>query len=339
MKSCKVRAPAKLILSGEHAVVYGTPALAMAVDRYAETTVLSSKNQDDVQFDIKSLSHSKKMTYRALRDLKSTLKDKYRRFQSGQLSIGGILKTPLQLAHFTAINAFDRVKEKMSGLHLHIDANIPNGCGMGSSAALAVSMTYAIAQFYELDLSEADFIELAQDAEKLQHGFPSGLDVLTSLRGGTLLFQKGQAVTHDTPTFPLYLVNTGKPQSSTGETVVAVKKSFENSPIWQDFEATTLSMSRAIQDNNLDAFKRAIEQNETLLETIGVVPKAVQDFIQALAKIGSTAKICGAGSIDGNSAGVLLIVPNDIAATTQLCHQHHFQLEMLYPVAQGAHCV
>ena len=95
----KVFAPGKIILSGEHAVIYGKPALAMAVDRYVTATITREKHPQ-VSFDLSDLAHKSRLSFNALHNLKDRVKRKYYRFIRGEYSIREVLQKPFELAQY-----------------------------------------------------------------------------------------------------------------------------------------------------------------------------------------------------------------------------------------------
>jgi mevalonate kinase len=106
----------------------------------------------------------------------------------------------------------------------------------------------------------------------------------------------------------MYLVETGAPEATTGECVVQVKEQFQNDVIWNDFEAVTNEVEKAVRENNSTLMRSLIKENHRLLCRIGVVPQKVQQFVADVEAAGGAAKICGAGSIRGQSGGVVLVL-------------------------------
>ncbi len=303
----KAVAPGKLILSGEHAVVFGRPALAMAVDRCATSTITADIG-DHVSFDLVDLQQNESFTFRALNDLKTRVQRNYQLFLDGKLSIRDVLLKPVELFEFAFINILDGLHLKLEqGLKIQTRSDIPIGCGMGSSAATVLSALRAAGHYLRVDFRPDWVMKYSLDAEKLQHGYPSGVDSYISLNGGCALFQNGAAQSVPLPRVAMYLVHTGVPDSTTGECVVRVKQRFAEDVIWNDFEAVTLEMERAIRANDLKSIQAMVRENNKLLARIGVVPEKVQQFITEIEAAGAAAKVCGAGSVTGDKAGIVLV--------------------------------
>lgn len=332
----KVQTPAKLILSGEHAVVHGYPALAIAVKYYMEVTVRWAPR--NFSFNLMDINFHRQITLSALQELKDRLTDQFHQYRSGHLNIRQVLKEPSELSLFTFINVLDRLKDKSPlGMEITTHSNIPIGCGMGSSAASVVSLSYALLKFLNIELNINDFIQLAIESENLQHGFSSGLDVNTVYYGGYLRFEKDKKQFHEIESFPIQLINTGQSKSTTGECVAHTSSFFEKSEIGSDFAAITNALDQALQNKKINTVKNCIRENQKLLYKIGVVPNKVNDFIINLEKIGAAAKICGSGSIRGDQSGVVLVVgEQDI---TSIAAQYGYSVMPVEIDTRGTHVI
>jgi mevalonate kinase len=336
----KVLAPGKLILSGEHAVVYGHPALAMAVNRYAIATAMPEESSM-ISFDLSDLAYEKKFTLSALEQIKDRIKNKYQRFIHGDFKIRDVLQKPVELAQFAFGLFFETLNIKITqGVKIHLQSDIPMGCGMGSSAATILSVVHAIANHLRIELSPETFYKLGLEAENVQHGFSSGLDLRVSLHGGCLyVSNSGQIFTRAVPTVPMYLINTGAPQCSTGECVTQAAPHFKNSQIGNEFAAVTDAMDAALQENHFAATVNAVRVNHQLLTTIGVVPETVQRFAKEVEATQSAAKICGAGAVSGEQAGVVLAVTENRDELEKICERYNYTILPITGEARGVHVV
>lgn len=308
----KAVAPGKLILSGEHSVVYGKPAIAMAIDRNAVFEV-TPKEEEGVAFDLPGSGISELHTVKALRDLKRRVEKKYREFLNGEVGIGYVLGAPADLFRFAFIHTLDGLHRTLdSGLVMKLRSSIPVGCGMGSSAATVLSEIRAIGHYFRVDFKPDWYYEYSLEAEKLQHGKPSGVDSYISLHGGCARFQNGEAVSISLPRTKMYMVQTGVPASTTGECVMQVEKQFKESSIWSEFEAVTNEFEKAILTNNVQKLHWLVRENNRLLSSIGVVPSTVRNFIEEIEAWGGSAKICGAGAVTGECGGVVLVFADEM---------------------------
>jgi mevalonate kinase len=335
----KVLAPGKLILSGEHAIVHGQPALAMAVNRYV-TAMATPQLAPHVSFDLSDLSHQSKLTLHTLHSLKHRIKRKYQQFVNGDFKIRDVLQKPFELAHVVFSIFFEVLNIKLTqGIKIHLQSTIPIGCGMGSSAATILSIVHAIANHLQVDLPPETFLRLGLEAENMQHGYSSGLDLKVSLYGGCLYLNDGQIEKRALPQVPLYLVNTGSPLTTTGQCVEAAARIFKTGSIGNDFGDVTRAMDVALQAHDLAATQIAVNANHQLLNQIGVVPARVNRFMQEVQAQQGAAKICGAGAIAGDAAGIALVVMEDVSALQRLCERYNYSLLAVSGEARGVHVV
>lgn len=335
----KVLAPGKLILSGEHAVVYGNPALAMAVNRYVTATI-TRERLPQILFDLSDLAHNSCLNIDSLKHLKDKIKLKYHRFIRGEYSIRQVLQKPFELAQVALGICAESLNLSLPhGVKIHVQSTIPIGCGMGSSAATIISVMHAISNYMQMPLSQDALFKLALETENMQHGHSSGLDVRVALQGGCI-YVTGSTIAHrSVPSLPMYIINTGTPITTTGQCVEKVAPHFQQSSIGDDFAAVTMAMDSALQHQAWANLYDTVRTNHQLLVKIGVVPEKVQQFIMQVQAIGGAAKICGAGAIAGETAGIVLVVGEDKNALTALCHQFGYHIMPIVGESRGVHAV
>lgn len=306
----KAIAPAKLILGGEHAVVYGQPAVAMAIDLNAQAVITAGDFEGDVQFDLPDLQQQERFTIRALRELKERALRNYRLFLEGQLSIREVVRKPVELFEFAFITVLDGLHLKFAErLDIRMNSNIPMGYGLGSSAATVLSLLRAAGHYFRVEFRPDWYYKYSLEAEKMQHGFPSGVDSYVSLHGGCVCFQNGEARPLPLPRVPMTLIHTGAPACTTGECVDHVRKTIgPNHPIWSEFGEVAAGMEQALLRSDAAALRDQVRANHRLLTRIGVVPKKAQEFAAEMERLNGAAKVCGGGAVTGDTAGAMLTV-------------------------------
>lgn len=345
-KIIKVRAPGKLILSGEHAVVYGKPALAMAVDKYVNATV-SHDEASQVLFDLTDLAHRSRLSFDALRHLKNKIKGKYLNFIRGDFSIREVLQKPFELAQFALSIFAESLHHPIPpGVKFAVQSDLPIGCGMGSSAATILSVIYAAAHYLQLPISSEKLYELALEAENMQHGHSSGLDLRIAIQGGCI-YQAAKDVKIATtstrieerpiPTFAMSLVNTGTPLSTTGQCIEHVANYFKSASLAEEFAAVTDAMDEALKAHSRINMYAAVKENHRLLTQIGVVPLRVQHFIADVEAAGGVAKTCGAGAVSGQNAGAVLVMLEDQKLLQPICHRYGYNEIPIAATTRGVH--
>jgi mevalonate kinase len=320
------QAPGKIILTGEHAVVYGRPALVMAVNRYVRTTIEPNDN-DSVSIEFNAEKQPVRMSYSwlELRQLYRLLTDRQHQFAAGKISVNELMDNPFELIPYALISIFIQKRiSSPSGMTVRIVTDIPIGCGMGSSASISLSILQAVAGFLGVTVDRETMYDMSCDCERLMHGITSGVDPYVCLHGGFIKFHRQQRTSLTFPKIQFQLVLTGAPASSTGECVMAVKDSFAESFIWDEFAAVASDIETALGDNNEKRLIQAIRQNHNLLTAIGVTPLKAQKFIREVESTGGAAKISGAGAVTGDNAGVLIVFGAQIAE--ELCRQYNYHI-------------
>lgn len=182
-----------------------------------------------------------------------------------------------------------------------IRSTLPIGAGLGSSSALILSIFHALAQHYGIAWEASTMLPLAIATEHFQHGTSSGLDLKTCWHQKSL-YVRNQDIEELPPLpFAFHLCYTGRPTSTTRACVQHVASAYEH--LSAAFTEATEMVLYGWRHEKEELFWEGIVRNQRLLERIGVVPPALANV---LGEYGILAKICGAGTLDGNAAGVLL---------------------------------
>lgn len=242
-------APGKVILLGEHAVVFGHRAIAAAVSLGTTVTV-------------------------------------YRRPGPSRVEETSIRDDRLAQALASVVPA--------EGIGVRIQSTLPAGCGMGSSAALAIAVVRALARLEGREASLRELVDRGFALERVFHGNPSGLDHTVSASGGALLFRKGSPAEELRVGKPLRLViaNTGTP-SNTAQMVESVRRRNPTELLMRlgaivEMAAASIPRGDPVGGYFTDAHR--------CLRLIGVSTPELDELCRSMEAAGSTgAKLSGAG--------------------------------------------
>lgn len=320
MQKITVATPGKLIITGEHSVVYGCPALAVP-SHLSVVGSLEFTTTPMVQF--KTSLFELEVDLKALADLKTKIDNQYQAFLQQKISIDQVLPDQKLLA-FYAVAAFASQHDIKTGLKISLQSEIPVGAGMGSSAAIIINILSLLYTAFKIKHSKEQLLTLAKQCENLQHGRSSGLDIAVAGSGRPILYQNATISPFLTAGFRVYIVNTGIPSSSTGDCVDFVKHQF-NAQFKDEFANVSDQIINALTNHKLDLLMQGIQENQQLLEKLGVVPQKIIEFRKELiTKYSASFKISGAGSIRGEKAGMGLIISKHNPAP--LCQEYGYQV-------------
>lgn len=307
----QARSYGKVILTGEHAVVHGTTALVTAVDAGAICTIHPGQPGTYV-FRYPALKQEHGFTATELTRQRHQIEERYSRFLKGKSPVTTVLEQPSQLVEYACCHPFTDTALAQGGCTVCVRSEIPVGCGMGSSAAVAVAVLRAVCALHHISVDQKQLFEWALQVECLQHGHPSGIDPWVAIHGGVQRYSRnGQPAPLSIPAFPFTLVHTGTPESTTGECVSHVGQT-ASPAVWPVFNKLEQRMEQALLKQDFRELRACVRENHRLLCSLGVVPDPVAAFIHDVESRGSAAKICGAGAIRGKPAGVVWAVDNTL---------------------------
>ena len=288
-------APGKIILFGEHSVVYGHPAIVTAINLRTKCRVTESL-QNKVQLSISSES--------SLNSSLTALKREYtmNKEQNVFFAQDSNSEQPVNPAYyFIAERVLDLSASKKCP-HIHINSEIPPGIGLGSSAANSVATLASLSAFMGIELSLEELNGLAYEAEKIVHGRPSGVDNTISTYGGIQFYKEKKFSQLNIPKISSYvvIVNSGI-QRSTKTYVEKVAKSLEKDTtkyqsILEEIGNLTTIAKSSLMEGNIQKLGNLMTQNHLLLEDLGVSHPILTDLTNLLVQLGSLgSKLTGAG--------------------------------------------
>ncbi|WP_158224713.1 mevalonate kinase [Agaribacterium haliotis] len=291
-----VGACGKVILFGEHSVVYGQPAIAAGIERAVRVRVeRSTEACSSISIERWNISVS--------------LADK---LHGSAVLLQNVLK--LICRHFAVEQP----------VHLSVDAQIPHASGLGASAALAVACSRALALFAGQDSTNEEINELAFACEKLAHGNPSGLDNSLACYGGLFRFQRlhsGVDLKALSLAQPLnFLVALSGKQGFTAKTVARVRQLWlKNKTLYDELFEQMGELTREAEailavDTAVDKVKlgKLINRNQACLRQLGVSCAEIEDILELASAGGATA-----GKLTGSGDGGAVLLLSDHRADVQ----------------------
>ena len=272
MKS-KASAPGKVILFGEHFVVYGVKAILCAINKRITVT---AEEIDEKKISIKS--------------------------NIGELELEpnkpiSEINSPLKPFYYLANKI---IQDKDLGIKIEVESEIPLGVGLGSSSACCVAGAAAIAKLFG-SISKEEILKLAIEAEKTIFQNTSGADCTVCTFGGLMEYDKenGFSKIESEPNFHLVIANSNV-EHSTDRVVAGVREFKESnkeefSKLCENESTLIENVLELLKENNIKELGHKAIQNQEYLERIGISNDKLRDMIQIGQKSSFGAKITGAG--------------------------------------------
>jgi mevalonate kinase len=268
-------APGKIILCGEHAVVYGRPALAVPVKQVQATVTVSEDARGGVWVEAPNIGLSA-----PLADLPS------------DQPLAAVVRSV-----FSALGVF-----RPPHCTVYIQSTIPVASGLGSGAAVSVAVIRALSAFLGHPLPDDQVNILAYEAEKLYHGTPSGIDNTVITYGRPVYFVKGKPIKtfRVGAPFTLLIGDTGV-AAPTKEAVGAVRELWQAEParwekVFDQIGEIVWEARQAIERGDLPELGRRLDDNHTLLQILTVSSPELDRLVEAARRSGALgAKMSGGG--------------------------------------------
>jgi mevalonate kinase len=275
-------APGKIILFGEHAVVYGRPAIAVPIHQLcatAEITSISDSPPGRIYIEAPDIHFA------------SWLHE---------------MDPGHPLARIVLLTLDEIGVHDPPAVEIRISSSIPISSGLGSGTAVSVAIIRSLSTHLGHSLPLKRQSELAYEVEKIHHGTPSGIDNTVVTYAKPVYYQRGLDPEILTIGAPFYLVigDTGV-ASPTAVAVERVRNLSQQDPktyetIFDEAGKIALQAKESILRGRSNELGPLMDQNQVLLEEMGVNSPNLQTLIEAARSAGANgAKLSGAG-LGGN---------------------------------------
>jgi len=266
-------AAGKIILLGEHAVVYGRHALAVPIPDAVRAAAVRSDGP----------------TTLTVRDW-----NYYSVIEPGSNEgVNAVVNLILE-----------RLGVADSRFSIDVASSLPPGMGLGSSAAVAVAISRAVAKCVGLEIEDADVNEIAFAAEKLNHGTPSGIDNTLSCYGKPMLFRNSASLEGEVlllDEMPPLVIGFSHVAGSTYEQVAGVKGRFDQdesryNAIFDQIDGISKAGAKALKAKQYQKLGSLMNLCHGLLNAIQVSTPDLENMVSIARQNGAMgAKLTGAG--------------------------------------------
>jgi len=272
-------AAGKVILLGEHAVVYGKSALAVPIP---DAVTVSVRDRDDKKVSLHAPTWGMRESWSV--DEKSF---------NGPAAIVDLV--------------MQEMREKgvgSDGLDIQVHARIPVAMGLGASAAFAVAVIRALATANDLNMSDSAVNDLAYRCEELTHGTPSGVDNHVATFAEPLLFRKDDAMPGERIRLvempPIVLASSGD-RGLTRDMVAGVRQRYENNAsmyaaLFEQIDELSRAGAGALVNRDYTELGAMMDVCQGLLNALQVSTPLLESMVDIARRAGASgAKLTGAG--------------------------------------------
>jgi len=280
----KSSAPGKIILFGEHAVVYGQPAIAVPVTQVQATAC------------IEDAPRGSGCTIKAP-DLEQTIR-----------LAEALAAEPLAAA---VRGTLEHLQSSEPDINISIQSTLPIAGGMGSGAAVSAAIIRVLAAHLGHKLDDASISKLVFEVEKLHHGTPSGIDNTVVVYAQAVYFIKGQPIETFNVAHPFHIAigDTGL-ASPTRVTVGDVRAGWQADPshyesLFRQIGIAVQMARRAIERGDLNALGALMDGNHALLQELNVSCPELDALVIAARRAGALGAKLSGGGRGGNMIALL----------------------------------
>ncbi len=267
-------APGKIILFGEHAVVYGRPAIAAPVVQVRTEVIIERTHDASVRIVSSGIRH-----------------DYYLKDASEGDPIAMIVRLTCA-----------RLNVEPKNFSVRIRSTIPIARGLGSGAAVSVAIARAAAKYFTRELSDEEISALAFQVEKIHHGTPSGIDNTVVAFEQPIFFAMGKPLERVRVARPILIAIADSGIASPTKIAVGdVRRAWESErdqyeKIFDEIGEIAREARKVIESGQVTTLGSLMLKNQDLLKRIGVSSDEIENLVDAAIGAGAEgAKLSGAG--------------------------------------------
>lgn len=299
-------APGKVYLFGEHAVVYGEPAVPCAIGRRA-TVHVDQRPDGRLRVEAEDLSLD-------------GFSVEYGRGETPDVDVPTpLVQAAVGYVEEAVAQARDAIGDSEAGFDVTIESNIPLGAGLGSSAAVVVAAIDAATRSHGVTLDKPELADRAYQVEhSVQDGEASRADTFCSTMGGAVRVEGDECVRlSDVPDLPIVVGYDGG-SGDTATLVAGVRSLKEEYDFAADAIASIGDVTRrgtaALEADDVRELGRLMNFNHGLLAALGVSGRSLEEMVWAAREAGASgAKLTGAGG-----GGCIAVLDDTDASLTAL---------------------
>lgn len=292
MPSITGSAPGKIILCGEHAVVYGQPAIALPVNEIqVKCTIFAKPNWSPSRVNIKDQTIGLNSNLTSLRP-----------------------DNPIRKTIELALSAL--AIDHLPACEIQIHSTIPIGGGLGSSAAVSVAVARAVSAFLGHPFENGITNDISFEIEKLHHRTPSGIDNSVITYAKPVFYISGAPIEWLDFSQPMtFLIADSGKKGSTAKAVSQVRQSWQSSTseyesYFREIGEITLRIRNLLVDGDLPKVGILLTQNHEILKKLGVSLPVLNFLAETTLKAGAYGAKLSGGGLGGN---ILALVPLELA--------------------------
>ena len=290
MPAFSATSPGKIILFGEHAVVYGEPAIALPVFSTQAKAIISARVQGksgEIWIEAPDISLSTSVD---------------------QLEINHPLRAAIQVV------IGDNNLDQIPSCNIQITSEMPSSSGLGSSAAISISIIRAFSAFLGKRLNDEQVSDLAYEVEKIHHGTPSGIDNTVISYQKPIYYQRGNPIEflQIGKEFSILAAYSGIP-GNTKEAVGGVRERWQKEPdiynqAFSKIGEISQEAKRIVKTGNPDHLGSLMNENHELLKEIGVSTPELDQLVKTAKEAGALGAKLSGGGLGGH---IIALVKSD----------------------------